>query len=282
MGGTMNPKNITFDEAIAALNKGSTGNVLRQGFKLAKGAVLSDDDNEQIGLTVWLNALKPKVKLINDAIDMKVPLEGELSLPIGLSIITGQAGSGKTSWLRESVIPNIPDSMIAHFLKIGEPGYIIPYHIDVLLNVIEEKVKSSVEQGVPGILLIDSLLGLWFDPVVTKGFAAGKGGASLGVPVLLQVIGQFALANGYRIVAVLHPVFADPEVIGSGISGVSSFFLNRDSNSFILRDYTKVQIEDDGVISSISDIPYTRREMNMAITHDNALNLLAQTIGDED
>lgn len=278
----MIPKTITFDEAIAALNKGSSGSVLRQGFKLAKGGDFSDDEESQSGLTVWLNALKPKVKIINDAIDMKVSLEGDLSLPIGLSIVTGQAGSGKTSWLRESVIPRIPDAMIAHYLKIGEPGYTIPYHIDVLLNVIEQKVKSSVEEGVPGILLIDSLLGLWFDPTVTEGFATGKGGASLGVPVLLQVIGQYALANGYRIVAVLHPVFADPEVIGSGISGVSSFFLNRDSNSFILRDYTKVQTEDDGIISSISDIPYTRREMNMTITYDNALNLLAQTIGDED
>jgi hypothetical protein len=209
-------------------------------------------------------------------------LEGDLSLPIGLSIVTGQAGSGKTSWLRESVIPKIPEPMLAHYLKIGEPGYIIPYHIDVLLNVIEQKVRSSVKEGVPGILLIDSLLGLWFDPTVTEGFATGKGGASLGVPVLLQVIGQYALANGYRIVAVLHPVFADPEVIGSGISGVSSFYLNRDSNSFILRDYIKVQTEDDTTISSISDIPYTRREMNMTVTHDNALNLLAQTIGDED
>lgn len=278
----MIPKTITFDEAIAALNKGSSGSILRQGFKLAKGGDFFNDEESQAGLTIWLNALKPKVKIINDAIDMKVSLEGDLSLPIGLSIVTGQAGSGKTSWLRESVIPRIPEAMIAHHLKIGEPGYTIPYHIDVLLNVIEQKVKSSVEEGIPGILLIDSLLGLWFDPTVTEGFATGKGGASLGVPVLLQVIGQYALANGYRIVAVLHPVFADPEVIGSGISGVSSFFLNRDSNSFILRDYTKVQTEDDGIISSISDIPYTRREMNMTITHDNALNLLAQTIGDED
>jgi hypothetical protein len=281
MGGKMNPKTITFDEAIAALNKGSSSGILRQGFRLAKGEFSSDDKPQQ-GLAIWLNALKPNIKIINDAIDMKVPLEGDLSLPIGLSIVTGQAGSGKTSWLRESVIPKIPDPMLAHYLKIGEPGYIIPYHIDVLLNVIEQKVKSSVEGGVPGILLIDSLLGLWFDPTVTEGFATGKGGASLGVPVLLQVIGQYALANGYRIVAVLHPVFADPEVIGSGISGVSSFYLNRDSNSFILRDYIKVQTEDDTTISSISDIPYTRREMNMTVTHDNALNLLAQTIGDED
>jgi hypothetical protein len=281
MGGKMNPKTITFDEAVAALNRGSSGSILRQGFRLAKGEFSSDDRSQQ-GLTIWLNALRPNVKIINDAIDMKVPLEGDLSLPIGLSIVTGQAGSGKTSWLRESVIPKIPDAMLAHFLKIGEPGYIIPYHIDVLLNVIEQKVRSSVEKGVPGILLIDSLLGLWFDPTVTEGFATGKGGASLGVPVLLQVIGQYALANGYRIVAVLHPVFADPEVIGSGISGVSSFFLNRDSNSFILRDYIKVPAKDDTTISSISDIPYTRREMNMTVTHDNAFNLLAQTIGDED
>jgi len=278
----MIPKTITFDEAIAALNKGTSGSVLKQGFKLARGGNISDDIDAQAGLTGWLNALRPKIKNINSAIDMKVPLEGELSLPIGLSIVTGQAGSGKTSWLRESVIPNIPDAMSAHYLKLGEPGYTIPYHLDILLNVIEQKVKSSIEGGTPGILLIDSLLGLWFDPTVTGGFATGKGGASLGVPVLLQVIGQFALANGYRVVAVLHPVFADPEVIGSGISGVSSFFLNRDSDSFILRDYTKVQTEDDGVVSSISDIPYTRREMNMVITQDNSLNLLAQTIGDED
>lgn len=278
----MIPKTITFDEAVAALNKGSSGSILKQGFKLARGGNFSDDVDAQTGLTSWLNALKPKIKNINSAIDMRVPLEGDLSLPIGLSIVTGRAGSGKTSWLKESVIPRIPEPMSAYYLKIGEPGYMIPYHLDILLNVIEQRVKSSMEEGIPGILLIDSLIGLWFDPTVTEGFAAGKGGASLGVPVLLQVIGQFALANGYRIVAVLHPVFSDPEVIGSGISGVSSFFLNRDSNSFILRDYTNVRPEDGGVVSSLSDIPYTRREMNMVVTQDNSLNLLAQTIGDED
>lgn len=282
----MNPKEITFTEALAATALGVDNSILRAGFNIARGRATSqkseaDATNTESLLNKWMTALVPKVAQINNAIDTKILIDADISIPIGLSIITGRAGSGKTSWLRESVIPNLPENINASYLKIGEPGYLIPYTLDILLNVIETRImEANKTPEIAGILLIDSLLGVWFDPNITAGFATGRGGASLGVPVLLQVIGQLALVNGFRIVAVLHPVFADPEVIGSGISGVSSMFLNKDDNAFIIRDYTKVPNDADA--STLSSIPYIRREVNMESSISDSLNLLTSTVGDED
>jgi hypothetical protein len=149
----------------------------------------------------------------------------------------------------------------------------------MLLGTIEGCARTTEASGKSGILLVDSLLSLWFDPAVTSRFTTGRGGASLGVPMLLQVIGQFALARGFRVAAVLHPVFADPEVIGSGISGVSSLFLNLDTHSFIVRDY--IPIDEEEAKNGLDALKYQRKEANMQEGSDRSLDLLINTMGDE-
>lgn len=277
----MNVHEITFAEAMQQASNSGENNALMSGFSVARGRNLDSDGADTGALQVWMNALKPNVAKINSAIKDRIVLEGDIIVPIGLSVITGTAGSGKTTLLRESLIPNIPTETLASFLKIGEPGYFIPYTLTTLLNVIESEIRKFVaSKATSGILMVDSLLSVWFDPAVTKAFSAGRGGASLGVPLLLQAIGNYALANGFRVVTVLHPVFADPEVIGSGISGVSSMFINRDNNSYIVRDYQPIdesmEAEDVGALS------YVRREANLSDISTTDLNTLARTVGDDD
>lgn len=280
----MSIKEITFSEAAKLAAIPATDSPLMAGFRVARGtradkADEGGDDWAGSYVKTWMEAIKPNIDMINKGIDLKLPVIDDISLPIGLSIITGGAGSGKTTWLRETLSPLIPDDAPAYFLKMGEPGYGIPYTYEILLHVIESKAAECVQMGKAGILMVDSLISLWFDPVVTSKFASGRGGASLGVPMLLQVIGQFALSQGFRVVAVLHPVFADPEVIGSGISGVSSFFLNKDTNMLIARDYQKVPSHIDA--ESFSSLVYERKARN-TMSSESEMNMLARTIGEDD
>jgi len=181
-------------------------------------------------------------KRINDAIRFKVPIPASpYSFPIGLSTITGRAGSGKTSYVMRDVANSI-DGENVYELRFGEPGYLHPYSLSSLilsmgLVIVNTAATTSESGGKPGILLVDSLMGMWFDPSVTSGFSTGRGGASLGVPACLAILDHIAAFYGLRLITVLHPVFADPELITSGVSGVSSFYMNRDDGSWIIRPY---------------------------------------------
>jgi hypothetical protein len=267
-------KRITLAQARAMAAKYAVAGAIRTGFEIARGGTIEPQSE-----LAWLDALTPNVKAINQALSYDIPIGDGISLPIGLSIFTGRAGSGKTTLLNKTVAPQIPTEMEAFYLRIGEPGFFIPYTLGMLLGTIEGCARETEASGKSGILLVDSLLSLWFDPAVTSRFTTGRGGASLGVPMLLQVIGQFALARGFRVAAVLHPVFADPEVIGSGISGVSSLFLNLDTRSFIVRDY--IPIEDGATAADLDALNYQRKEANMQDGSDRSLDLLINTMGDE-
>lgn len=273
----MSVKELTFSESTQmALSVTGQSSALRAGFSVARG----DDDSESGILNTWLAALKPNIALINKAIAARFVVEGDLPIPVGLTVVTGRAGSGKTRWLNEKLIPFVPEAIDAKVIRIGEPGYFAPYTLNSLLGVLEAAVLASVNSGKPGAMMIDSLLGSWFDPSVTRGFASGRGGASLGVPMLLQILGQFALAKGFRLITVLHPVFADPEVIGSGISGVSSLFVNKDTNAYIVRDYDP--LPDNATDESVFALSYRRKEFNFEGETAGDLSLLTRTLGDED
>jgi hypothetical protein len=267
-------QNVTIAQAKGFAAAYEQSGAIASGFNIARGR------SEGTTSSAWLEALIPDIPAINQALDYKIPVDHGISLPIGLSIITGKAGSGKTTFLNKVIAPAIPNEMEAYYLKIGEPGFFIPYTVGILVGTIEGCAKKITESGKSGIILIDSLLSLWFDPAVTAGFTTGRGGASLGVPVILQTIGQFALARGLRVVAVLHPVFADPEVIGSGISGVSSLFLNRDTGAFIVRDYEK--LPEQAIPGQLTSLTYQRKEANMGGETDESLSLLVSTMGDND
>lgn len=246
--------------------------ILEIGFGIARGNV-----GNASAVAKWMRSLRPNLTAIQKGIDNVVAVEDGINIPIGLTVVTGSTGSGKTTWVKKGVAPAVPDDMDGVFLKFGEPGYFIPYLYPILLRMLEHSIMESVEANKSGIMIIDSLMGVWFDPFITKGFPYGKGGASLGVPVLLQTLGQFALAQGYRVVAVVHPVFSDPEVMSKGISGVSSLFLDKDSGSYIVRDYQRPADDD----INIAALQYTRKEHNIGGDTLSNLKLLTQTMGDE-
>jgi len=218
---------------------------------------------ESADAMAWLTHTKPFPAAVNNGINTKLSVEG-VDIPIGLSVFTGGSGSGKTTLIKKLAgIVEHNDEIDGYFLRFGEPGYFIPYSYEILSRSVEwvsDNATSTPESKAP-ILMIDSLMGLWYDPIVTSGFSIGKGGATFGVPVLLQAMGSYALARGARIVVVLHPAFADPDVIGRGVSGVSSLYLSLDTGAYIVRDYKPLAnlASDDQ-----THLDYTRRESGMS------------------
>jgi len=242
-------------------------------------------NNPQIALAEWyelFNLTPERIAFINSAVGERYVIgdpEDGLPIPIGLTIITGKAGTGKTSFLEKEIVP-----LVTHqdqrFLRFGEPGTLCPYSLRNLYTAIDHAIFG----GTPGVqsvfpvfkhapfLFIDSLMGMWFDPSITGGFGTGRGGASLGVPAMLSLIDNYAVAHGLRVVAVLHPVFADPELITSGISGVSSLYINMDDNSWIVRDYTPID-------PRTPFLDYRRRSSE---EDRSSLRSLIKNMGDED
>jgi len=230
-----------------------------------------------------LKSAAPKgneIARLRESLDIQCPISGSeplLSIPPGITVITGTAGTGKTKFLNDVIQPSINEAGLhSWLLELGEPGSFVPYSHDVIdraLGVV------SLLPAKERILLVDSLLASWFDPSLVSGFPLGKGGASFGVPAYLNVIGTIALFTGVRLVAILHPLFNDVSVIEGAISGVVSCFINVETGDYISRPYESFKAGAD-----IKGLTYRRQTGTIPVagSDGSTLTSLLKGMGDED
>jgi len=197
-----------------------------------KSAVLADNQN------------RPQFGIGYDAVTSaaSIPIVAFGSpLPIGLSVMIAESGVGKSRAINQLASEiALQKKGKTHLWNFGEPLSLSPYSLDDLAKVIGRFVltsRSDLTHNAPerNVLFIDSLMGLWSDPFVNKGFGFGARGASWGVPVLLSNIQSACEKNGASIVVTLNPSLATLSDVSNSLAGSVAGFYDLSSKTGIVR-----------------------------------------------
>lgn len=160
-----------------------------------------------------------------------------IELPVGVTLLLGRSGSGKTRLAFEHIFCSNKDSGAVTYVKAFEPGddvamatvggsaiRIPALEIDLALDVMQFVVSAQTE-----LLIIDSLRYLFYS---SSGGGTGKGGVNMGLFMTLTHLDKVATDAGKRIIVVVNPLSDDEAAfsayVEAGVGAVSGMIVMQD------------------------------------------------------
>jgi len=181
-------------------------------------------------------------------------------LPLGVSILLGSSGKGKTKTFNSIMKGlSVRDDVDAYSLEIGEAYNSTPFSLSALMaccRYVAAKAADNFAGGKLTVLLVDSLMGLWTDDLVTSGRAIGASGASLGVPKAILAMQYFLESHAVISLMTLNPQLTNPLMIMGALSGSVAGFINLDNRECVWRDAYDSEVR---LWDRSSSIPYIRK-----------------------
>jgi len=186
----------------------------------------------------------------------RVRYNGEIEIPnIGNTIAIGTTGRGKTYGFDEVMASYEANGYDVHVLAFGEPGRFLSWNILTYCRVLWHVYERSHSQAQPIVLGVDSLMGVWTDPSLTKFYSIAPSGASYAMLGISRSVDALAVSSGFATFHTLNPGLATVEVIRNGISGATSGFIYLDAGETNMRLY-------DNLDPNVHQVGYHREQGN--------------------
>jgi len=201
---------------------------------------------------------------VDQFLNHQLEFMGEI-LPLGVCVVLAPSGCGKTKVFQEECVSLVQQGAQVVVTTMGEPLSFVEYSLSTLLGLLE---LTSLQKSGPRVLMVDSLMRMWSDPIVNEGRGYGARGASWGVPIALGNLQLMCERAGVTLVCTLNPSLASVEDVSNSLSGMVAGFYSLSEGTGIVRDHSQVYENQ----SLFFGLPYVRKEFELPEGKGRVLN----------